>query len=106
MAEIEPRFLTAADAARYLSVSVMQFRRLVDAGTLPDPVRLRTPKADKTGEEMKTGERFVRWDRLALDAAVLGRDREVRQRSIDDAIEDIAPRSANAKGRNGKDLRV
>lgn len=95
---VEPRFLSASDAARYLSVSVTQFKRLVEAGTLPEPVRL--------GKKGEAGERCLRWDRLGLDSAILGKKKADQLRSIEDAIEEITPRSQEIGRRNGQNLRV
>lgn len=56
MNNIEPRWLSATGAARYISVGMSTFYRL--RGSLPDPVYLSA--------------RMPRWDRLALDRMLAG----------------------------------
>lgn len=55
----EGRWLTANDAAAYLSLSTEGFRRKVRAGVLPRP-------------SQALGAALPRWDREALDAAMAG----------------------------------
>lgn len=58
-----PRLMRIERAAAYLGMSVSSFQKLVDEGTLPQPLRVKS---------------IVAWDRQALDAACdnLAADRE------------------------------
>lgn len=68
----DARWLTREDAARYVSLSTVAFTRRVRAGVLP-------PGVDTLGR--------LRWDRLALDAAMAG---GIIPASPEDAINAIA----------------
>ena len=57
-----PRWLSVDAAASYLSMPVDSFRRLVRGACLPAASRA-------------LGDRWPRWDRLALDARMLGETR-------------------------------
>lgn len=53
----DPRWLDAHEAAQHVGLTLDAFRRRVKAGTMPAP-------SDRHGP------RSLRWDRLALDAAM------------------------------------
>jgi hypothetical protein len=55
----EPRWLDAAGAAAYVSMTETAFRRRVSLGTFPKP-------------NLAAGSQSPRWDRLALDATFDG----------------------------------
>jgi predicted DNA-binding transcriptional regulator AlpA len=59
MPDAPGRWITRAEAAKYVGLSVVAFSRRVAAGDLPAP-------SDALGP------RCLRWDRLALDSAMGG----------------------------------
>ncbi len=70
MNDLEPRWLCAPDAARYISVSLSTFYRFTRQGSLPQPVYLSA--------------RLPRWDRLALDRMLAGdSENSIQSRSAD-----------------------
>lgn len=82
---IEPRWLTADEAAGYLRISTEGFRRKVRAGVIPAPSRA-------------LGQAEPRWDRLALDATMAG---GVASLDPEEAAEALA-QAIQAKGRQGR----
>lgn len=54
--ELEPRYLTAKQAAGWLNIGRRTFDDLVRKGALPEPIRL--------------SERLIRWDREELAKAL------------------------------------
>src|ERR1700735_3057582 len=57
---VQPRWLTPADAAAYICEPVKRLRELVEAGLLPRPI-------------YHFGEKHPRYDREAIDAIIEGR---------------------------------
>jgi len=100
---MEKRFLKPEEAAYYLSISPVTFRRLVATGVLPKPVLI---DASRGG--------LPRYDRAALDDALLSGARsampavdadDATDRAIKEARERQAS-GANARRRNREGLRV
>jgi hypothetical protein len=83
--DIEPRWLDAETAARYLSMRVDVFLRAVTKQRVPQPSR-------------HLGERTPRWDRDALDALMAGEDAAESTRSIFHAVAE----EIKAQGRKGR----
>lgn len=74
MTDPQPRWLPAADAARYLGMETEGFRRAVRRGILP-------------GATYKLGAQSPRWDRSALDRA-MGADDTIS--GLEDSINAVA----------------
>jgi hypothetical protein len=89
MLDIEPRWLDAEAAARYLSMRVDVFLRAVTKKRVPPPSR-------------QLGDRTPRWDRDALDALMLGESAADTTRSIFNAVAE----EIKAQGRKGNSARA
>jgi excisionase family DNA binding protein len=84
-AALTPRYLTRADVAAYLSVSPNTVSRMVDAGTLPAPIKLNGT--------------MPRWDREAIDASLQSKRRGVIE---DPAAVDDLIRTMRGRRRDGR----
>jgi hypothetical protein len=81
---ITPRWLTPAATASYLTVSAKTLRRLVSQGLVPPA-------------QFPLGPKRPRWDRIALDAKLEGR--EVGKSAYQAVLEHIAQAAPRRKGR-------
>lgn len=101
---MEKRFLKPEEAAYYLSISPVTFRRLVTMGVLPKPVLIDSSRS-----------KLPRYDRVALDDALLSGARsampavdadDATDRAIREAKEGRQASGANARRRNREGLRI
>lgn len=97
---MDNRWLTAADAARYVGLDTEAFRRKVRTGVFPRA-------------SYALGPQSPRWDRSGLDQVMNGRkDSPGSMREAVDALvqkiraEPTKARSKTARRRDGEDLRI
>src|SRR5215471_7723461 len=85
---LEPRWLSPDATGAYIGVRVERLRPLVKAGRIPAP-------------SYHLGPTQPRWDRLALDAAFEGKERQLDAQAVAQRVaDDILRKAAYSGGRN------
>ena len=90
---VEPRWLSPDATGAYIGVRVERLRPLVRAGRIPAP-------------SYHLGPTQPRWDRLALDAAFEGKERQLDAQAVAQRVADDIRQAAYSGGRHRRGVHL